>query len=158
MYSPVFTVCSVIGVFADIFQFIFIALIVIAAVILLLHNLRVIKNSRYLIGVYKSMGYPSHCFSGASVLNSFYLNVAIFICSTVLSYFSTRLINLLLTKSFALLFHEPLITKMTLVGFSFPLVALYVAIVFVVGSITLLSSFIAIRRLKPNNILHKAVE
>ena len=158
VYSPVFTVCQIIDVFSDIFIFIFIALIVIVAVILLLHNLRIVKKSRYLIGVYKSMGYPSHVFSSAAILDAAYMNAAIFAFSTVLSYFSTKLINYLLTDSFATLFDEPLIASMTLIGFSFPLVALYVGVIFGVSIFSLLSAFIAIRRLKPNNILHKAVE
>ena len=158
VYSPVFTVHQIIDVFSEIFKFIFIALIVIATIILVLHNLRVIRNSRYLIGVYKSLGYPGSSFSVASVLSGIYLNGAIFAFATILSYFSTKFINGVLTKSFAYFFKEPLMTQMTLVGFSFPLVAVYVAIVFGVSIVTLLSSFVAIRRLKPNNILHKAVE
>ena len=158
VYSPVFTVIKIIKVFSDIFKFIFIALIVIAGIVLVLHNLRVIRNSRYLIGVYKSLGYPSYSFSVASVLHSVYLDVAIFAFSTILSVFSTRLVNSLLTKSFSIFFHEPLMTQMTLVGFSFSLVALYVGVAFALSTVTLLTSFVAIRRLKPNNILHKAVE
>ena len=158
VYSPVFTVCQIIDVFSDVFKFIFIALIVIVAVILLLHDLRVIKKSRYLIGVYKSMGYPSGAFSAAAVLDSVYMNAAIYALSVLLSYFSTKLVNSLLTESFAELFNEPLIASLTLVGFSFPLVSVFVAIIFGLSSVVLLAAFVAIRRLRPNNILHKAVE
>ena len=104
------------------------------------------------------MGYPSHVFSTAAVLDTAYMNAAIFAFSNVLAYFSTKLINSLLTESFSKLFDEPLISSMTLIGFSFPLVALYVGVIFGVSIFSLLSAFIAIRRLKPNNILHKAVE
>ena len=158
LYSPVFTVCKIIDVFSSIFKFIFIALIGIAAIILLMHNIRVIKKSRYLIGVYKSIGYPSHFFAGVSMLESLYLNLGIFGFSLLFSYLTTTLINRLLTASFAKFFNEPLIMTMKLIGFSFPLIAIYVAIVFGVSILTFVASIISIRRLKPNNILHKAVE
>ena len=158
VYSPVFTVCQIIEVFSSIFKFIFIALIGVAAVVLLMHNLRVIKNSRYLIGVYKSMGYPSYFFTGVSVLESLYLNIGIFGFSLLFTYLTTTFINSILTKSFAKFFNEPLILTMKLIGFSFPVVSIYVGIVLAVSVVTLLASVISIRRLKPNNILHKAVE
>ena len=158
VYSPVVTVCQIIDVFSGIFKFIFIALIGIAAIILLMHNLRVIKRSRYLIGVYKSLGYPSGFFTGVSVLESLYLNVGVFSFSAVFAYLTTTFINKILTASFAKFFKEPLIAKMQLIGFSFPTVALYVAIIFGVSILTFAASIVSIRRLKPNNILHKAVE
>ena len=158
VYSPVFTVCNIIEVFSSIFKFLFIALIGVAAIVLLMHHLRVIKKSRYLIGVYKSMGYPSYFFTGVAVLDSLYLNLGIFGFSLLFSYLTTTLINRLLTSSFAKFFNEPLITSMKLISFSFVDVAIYVGIVFAVSIATFLASIIAIRRLKPNNILHKAVE
>lgn len=158
VYSPVFTVCSIIEVFSSIFKFLFIALIAVAAIVLLMHHLRVIKKSRYLIGVYKSMGYQSYFFTGVAILDSLYLNIGIFGFSLLFSYLTTTFINRLLTGSFAKFFNEPLITSMKLIGFSFVDVAIYVGIVFAVSVGTFLASIIAIRRLKPNNILHKAVE
>ena len=158
VYSPVFTVCKIIDVFSGIFKFIFIALIGIAGIVLLMHHLRVIKRSRYLIGVYMSMGYPTGFFTGVSVLSSVYLNLGVFSFSVLFSYLTTRAINALLTTSFAMFFHEPLITSMRLVGFSFPVVAIYMAVIFGVSIFTFFASIISIRRLKPNNILHKAVE
>ena len=158
VYSPVFTVCKIIDVFSSIFKFIFFALIGIAAIILLMHNLRVINKSRYLIGVYKSMGYPSQFFSGVSILESVYLNVGVFAFSTLFSYFTTTLINKLLTMSFAIFLNEPFIEGMSLIAFSFPLVAIFVGIVFGVSVLTFAASIISIRRLKPNTILHQAVE
>ena len=123
-----------------------------------MHHLRVIKKSRYLIGVYKSMGYQSYFFTGVAILDSLYLNLGIFGFSLLFSYLTTTFINRLLTGSFAKFFNEPLITSMKLIGFSFVDVAIYVGIVFAVSVGTFLASIIAIRRLKPNNILHKAVE
>ena len=158
VYSPVFTVCKIIDVFSSIFKFIFFALIGVAAIILLMHNLRVINKSRYLIGVYMSMGYPSRFFSGVSVLESVYLNVGVFAFSTLFSYLTTTLINKLLTMSFARFLNEPLIADMTLIGFSFPLVAIFVGIVLGVSIVTFAASIVSIRRLKPNAILRQAVE
>ena len=158
VYSPVFTVCNIIDVFSNIFKFLFIALIGVAAVVLLMHHLRLIKKSRYIIGVYKSMGYQSYFFTGVAVLDSLYLNVGIFGFSLLFSFLTTTFVNRLLTNSFAKFFNEPLIRSMKLVTFSFVDIGIYVGIVFAVSIVTFLASIISIRRLKPNNILHKAVE
>jgi len=157
-YSSIFTICDIIDVFEEVFTIVFIVLIAVAAMILVSHNVRLIKKNQYLIGVYKSLGYPSSTFIVASFINAIYLNIIVYLSSTLLSFITNKVVNKILTVNFAEMMSFPLIKKMELVGFSFPVISVYIAVMFGITLITLVAPILRIKKLKPNAILHKAVE
>lgn len=155
-FDAVFNIINIISIFSDIFFIIAIVLIVVLFMVIVLHNLKVIKKEQYRIGVYKSLGYSNGLLTISVIINNIFIVLSIFILSWLFSYSMSFIANHYLQYGFAKYSNNTTYFDITLLTFKFKY-TLYLNISIFV--FTLLSSFIpllAIRKIKPNRIINNA--
>lgn len=155
-FSSIFQVCDIINVFSDIFIFIVIALMAVALIVIVSHNIRTVKKNQYRIGVYKSMGCPSKVFVLSCFVDTAILVATTFVSSMLCVLILNKYVNQILVTSFSKLIDANIIANFTFVGFSITNLLIYVLVVLVVSIISLLAPILYLRKLKPNLILNKA--
>ena len=155
-FSSIFQVCEIINVFSDIFIFIVIALMAVALIIIISHNIRTVKKNQYRIGVYKSMGCPSKVFVLSCFVDTAILVATTFISSMLCVLILNKYVNQILIASFSKLIDANIIANFTFVSFSITNLLIYVLVVLVVSIVSLLAPVLYLRKLKPNLILNRA--
>lgn len=156
IYTPVFQVIDIVNVFSDIFILVAGVLIGIAFIVVVFHNLRVIKTNKYRIGVYKSLGYTNSKIAAGVILNGIYLFIGIFAVSLVSTYFLSGVVNVLLGKSFSQFMGSEIFSQLSLIYFNVWQLLIYMGVILGVTVISLLLPIERIRNTKPNEIIVKA--
>ena len=154
--NGVFQLINIIQIFSKIFLFIAIILMALVTMVVVSHNLRIIKKNQYRLGVYKSLGYSAAALGDSTLLNSLIMCVVVAGLSMLFMFGLSSIMNSLLVSSFIRFLGSDIFASLTLVEFSFPILMIYVGGVTV---LTLLSTFIpviSIRKIKPNIIINKA--
>jgi ABC-type antimicrobial peptide transport system permease subunit len=136
--------------------FIVIALIIVALIMIVSHNIRTVKKNQYRIGVYKSMGCPSKVFVLSCFVDTALLVATTLISSTLCVLILNKYVNQILISSFSKFVSSNVISNFVFVSFSLPNLLIYVAVILVVSIISLLAPILYLRKLKPNLILNKA--
>ena len=155
-FGSIFKICDIIDIFSDIFVFIVIALMIVALIMIVSHNIRTVKKNQYRIGVYKSMGCPSKVFVLSCFVDTALLVATTLISSTVCVLLLNKYVNQILISSFSKFVSSNVISNFVFVSFSLPNLLIYVAVILVVSIISLLAPILYLRKLKPNLILNKA--
>ena len=155
-FGSIFKICDIIDIFSDIFVFIVIALIIVALIMIVSHNIRTVKKNQYRIGVYKSMGCPSKVFVLSCFVDTALLVATTLISSTLCVLILNKYVNQILISSFSKFVSSNVISNFVFVSFSLPNLLIYVAVILVVSIISLLAPILYLRKLKPNLILNKA--
>ena len=155
-FGSIFKICDIIDIFSDIFVFIVIALMIVALIMIVSHNIRTVKKNQYRIGVYKSMGCPSKVFVLSCFVDTALLVATTLISSTVCVLLLNQYVNQILISSFSKFVSSNVISNFVFVSFSLPNLLIYVAVILVVSIISLLAPILYLRKLKPNLILNKA--
>lgn len=154
--NGVFQLINIIQIFSKIFLFIAIILMALVTMVVVSHNLRIIKKNQYRLGVYKSLGYSAAALGDSTLLNSLIMCVVVAGLSMLFMLGLSSVMNSLLVSSFIRFLGSDIFASLILVEFSFPILMIYVGGVTV---LTLLSTFIpviSIRKIKPNIIINKA--
>lgn len=155
-FTSIFQLIDIVRIFSKVFLFIAILLMALVIMVVVSHNLRIIKKNQYRLGVYKSLGYSAAALGDSTILNSLIMVGTLLVLSTAFMVGLSNVMNILLTNSFVAFLKSDIFLSLKLVAFSFPTLAIYL------GGTTcliLLSTFlpvIAIRKIKPNIIINKA--
>lgn len=154
--SSVFVICNIVKIFEKIFSYIAIIVIILIAVIIISHYLRIIKKNQYHIGVYRSLGYTISTISIGLVLNGVLLSLLISATSILFVYFSSYFINSLVVDSFIKFLHLSILNDLVLVNFSMPILSIYLSAIALVGIFAVVIPIVSIRKIKPNKIIRNA--
>ena len=155
-FNSIFQLIDIVRIFSKFFLFIAVLLMALVVMVVVSHNLRIIKKNQYRLGVYKSLGYSAAALADSTILNSLIMVGTLLVLSTAFMVGLSNVMNILLTNSFVAFLKSDIFLSLKLVAFSFPTLAIYL------GGTTcliLLSTFlpvIAIRKIKPNIIINKA--
>ena len=155
-FGAVFNVIDIVNIFSTIFLYIAIVLIALVTIVMVSHNLRIIRKNQYRIGVYKSLGYSSAALSESTLINTLYMMIFVFIISLGFTYFLSFGVNNLLGVAFVKFLGSEVYMGLTLVSFSMPVLTIYVALAAVLSFLTTFIPMIAIRKIKPNLIINRA--
>ena len=155
-FDAVFNTINIVSIFSDIFFILAIVMTIVLFLIIVLHNLKVIKKEQYRIGVYKSLGYSNRLLTISMVINNMFIILLIFSFSTLFAFGTSFLANYLLQLGFATYMNNTVYFELTLLAFK-----IEYALIFNIATLvfTLSSSFIpllAIRKIKPNKIIRNA--
>ena len=155
-FSAVFNLIDIVNIFSKVFLFIAILLLFLVTIVIVSHNLRIIKKNQYKLGVYKSLGYSSVALSESTLVTSLFMVILVMGLSIAFAYFLSSAINNLLAIAFVQFLGSEVYSGLTLVSFSMPIISIYIGIV---AALAILSTFvpvISIRKIKPNIIINKA--
>ena len=139
--------------FGDVFQIIFFIMIVISLVLLVSYTLKYVKNSKYKIGVMKSLGTKNidlvHIFS----LDLLLVLISSIVLSICLSNVFVDLANVVLANSIQNLANESLFYKVDLLYLKPFYLLINSLIMIVIVFISFLVEVIKLRKIKPINII-----
>ena len=155
-FAAVYNTINIVGIFAQVFGVLLYVLLGILAVVLVMHNFRVIKKEQYRFGVYKSLGYSNLYLTIVIFVTNMIMFLAIFALSTAFSFGGSFLANSLLQMGFARYHSNKIFYKITLLTFNFKYTLYYNLATL---GIMLVSSFIPlliIRKIKPSQIIRNA--
>ena len=155
-FAAVYNTINIVGIFAQVFGVLLYVLLGILAVVLVMHNFRVIKKEQYRFGVYKSLGYSNLYLTIVIFVTNMIMFLAIFALSTAFSFGGSFVANALLQMGFARYHSNKIFYKITLLTFNFKYTLYYNLATL---GIMLVSSFIPlliIRKIKPSQIIRNA--
>ena len=155
-FKAVYNTIDAITVFARVFRALLYILLGVLALVIILHNMRIIKKEQYRLGVYKSLGYSNLYLTIVIVLTNLIMMLAIFAISTAFSYGASLLANYFLQYGFYKYSSNRVYFLITLLIFEFKFVAIFNAITL---GLMLVSSFVPlliIRKIKPSKIIRNA--
>lgn len=155
-FAAVYNTINIVGIFAQVFGVLLYVLLGILAVVLVMHNFRVIKKEQYRFGVYKSLGYSNLYLTIVIFVTNMIMFLAIFALSTAFSFGGSFVANALLQMGFARYHSNKIFYKITLLTFNFKYTLYYNLATL---GIMLISSFIPlliIRKIKPSQIIRNA--
>lgn len=155
-FDAVFQICDIIDIFAYVFGFILIALIIISLIIIISHNLRTVRKNQYRIGVYKSMGCPSRVFTLACFISTTFLVLLTSITSILFVLITNKLLNNILVVNFGKFVNQKVIRDFVFVDFSLVNIGIYILATLIISIASMLAPILYLRKLKPNLILNKA--
>ena len=155
-FSAVFNLIDIVNIFSQVFFFIAILLVLLVTIVIVSHNLRIIRKNQYKLGVYKSLGYSSLALSESTLLNSLFMVILIMGFSLLFTFFLSSAINNLLAVAFVNFLGSEVYSSLTLVSFSVPIVSIYISIVTALAILSTFIPVISIRKIKPNIIINKA--
>ena len=155
-FKAVYNTIDAITVFSQVFSALLYILLGVLAIVIILHNVRIIRKEQYRLGVYKSLGYSNLYLTIVILLTNLIMMVAIFAISSAFSYGASLLANYCLQYGFFKYSSNRVYFLITLLIFEFKFVAIFNAITL---GLMLVSSFVPlliIRRIKPSKIIRNA--
>ena len=155
-FKAVYDTIDIITIFAEVFSVLLYILLGVLALVIVLHNVRVIKKEQYRLGVYKSLGYSNLYLTVVMLVSNVVMLIGTFAFSLAFSFGTSFLVNKLLQFGFATYASNRIYYKITLLVFKLAHTALFnlitMGIIFVSSFVPLL----VIRKIKPSKIIRNA--
>ena len=155
-FKAVYNTIDAITVFSRVFRALLYILLGVITLVIVLHNMRIIKKEQYRLGVYKSLGYSNLYLTIVILITNLVMMLTIFAISIAFSYGASLLANYCLQYGFYKYSSNRVYFLITLIIFEFKFVAIFNAITL---GLMLVSSFVPlliIRKIKPSKIIRNA--
>ena len=155
-FKAVFETIDIIQIFSQVFEIMFWVFLAILTLIIVMHNLRVIKREQYRFGVLKSLGYNNLYLTVAMLVLNIFSIAEVFVISTLFSWLAGLGINSILQYGFSSFFGSTIYYSITMISFEFVSVFYYSLIVLGLMFVSSFVPLLAIRNIKPSKIIRNA--
>lgn len=155
-FKAVYNTIDAITIFSQVFSVLLYLLLGVLTLVIILHNVRIIKKEQYRMGVYKSLGYSNVYLTLVILVTNIVMLLGIFVISTAFSFGASVLANRLLQYGFYKFTSNRIYYEITLLVFSFKFAAIFNVVTL---GLMLVSSFVpllVIRKIKPSKIIRNA--
>ena len=155
-FDAVYTTIGIITIFSEIFSILLYLFIACLFLIIIMHNLRVVRNETYRFGVLKSLGYSNLYLAITVTFMNILSVVLIFGLSTVFSWGLGVLANRLIQFGFAKFMNNIIYYSITMLTYDIKYTLIYSLVVLGIMMVTLFVPLLAIRKIKPSKIIRNA--
>ena len=155
-FSAVYNTIDIITIFSEVFSILLYVLLGVLALVIVMHNVRIIKKEQYRLGVLKSLGYSNLYLTIVVLVSNVVMLLGIFGLSVGFSFGTSFLVNKLLQFGFAKYSSNRIYYKITMLVFRFDYTALFNLVTLGIMFISSFVPLLIIRKIKPSKIIRNA--